>query len=102
MGQCKCWRGNCIIYRFCGTVDFVKIDVVIKAIVGNIVSPDPTVRKLTFANFINTFGNGAFHTVGIIYFSFVVGLGAQKVALAFTIGAAVSLAISVPGRAFSG
>mgnify|MGYP000019283667 FL=1 len=68
----------------------------LKSIVGNIVSPDPTVRKLTFANFINTFGNGAFHTVGIIYFSFVVGLGAQKVALAFTIGAAVSLAISVP------
>ena len=68
----------------------------LKSIVGNIVSPDPTVRKLTFANFINTFGNGMFHTVGIIYFSFVVGLGAHKVALAFTIGAAVSLAISVP------
>jgi len=68
----------------------------LKSIVGNIVSPDPTVRKLTFANFINTFGNGAFHTVGIIYFSFVVGLGAQKVALAFTIGAAISLAVSVP------
>ena len=68
----------------------------LKSIVGNIVSPNPTVRKLTFANYINTFGNGMFHTVGIIYFSFVVGLGAQKVALAFTIGAAVSLAVSVP------
>ena len=68
----------------------------IKSIVGNIVSPDSTVRKLTFSNFINTFGNGMFHTVGIIYFSFNVGLGAQKVALAFTIGAAVSLAVSVP------
>ncbi len=68
----------------------------LKSIVGNIVSPDPTVRKLTFANFINTFGNGMFHTVGIIYFSFTVGLGAHSVALAFTIGAAVSLAVSVP------
>ena len=68
----------------------------LKAIVGNIVSPDPTVRKLTFANFINTFGNGMFHTVGIIYFSFTVGLGAHAVAFAFTIGAAVSLAVSVP------
>lgn len=68
----------------------------LKTLVGNIVSPNPTVRKLTFANFINTFGNGMFHTVGIIYFSFVVGLGAHKVALAFTIGAAVSLAVSVP------
>lgn len=67
-----------------------------KSIVGNIVSPDPTVRKLTFANFINTFGNGMFHTVGIIYFSFIVGFGAHKVALAFTIGATVSLAVSVP------
>lgn len=65
-------------------------------IVRNIVSPDSTVRKLTFSNFINTFGNGAFHTVGIIYFSFSVGLGAQKVALGYTIGAAVSLAISIP------
>ena len=37
-----------------------------------------------------------FHTVGIIYFSFVVGFGAHKVALAFTIGAALSLAVSVP------
>jgi len=68
----------------------------LKTIVGNIVSPDPTVRKLTFANFINTFGNGMFHTVGIIYFSFTVGLGAHAVAFAFTIGAAVSLAVSVP------
>ena len=68
----------------------------LKSIVGNIVSPDPTVRKLTFANFINTFGNGMFHTVGIIYFSFTVGLGAHFVAFAFTIGAAVSLAVSVP------
>lgn len=68
----------------------------LKSIVGNIVSPDPTVRKLTFANFINTFGNGMFHTVGIIYFSFTVGLGAHSVAFAFTIGAAVSLAVSVP------
>lgn len=73
----------------------------LKSIVGNIVSPDSTVRKLTFANFINTFGNGMFHTVGIIYFSFTVGIGAQKVALAFTIGAAVSLAISVPAGHFA-
>ena len=68
----------------------------LKSIVGNIVSPDPTVRKLTFANYINTFGNGMFHTVGIIYFSYTVGLGAHAVAFAFTIGAAVSLAVSVP------
>ena len=68
----------------------------LKSIVGNIVSPDPTVRKLTFANYINTFGNGIFHTVGIIYFSYTVGLGAHAVAFAFTIGAAVSLAVSVP------
>ena len=67
-----------------------------KSIVGNIVSPDSTVRKLTFANYINTFGNGMFHTVGIIYFSYTVGLGAHAVAFAFTIGAAVSLAVSVP------
>ena len=67
----------------------------------NVVSPDPIVRKITLSTFINTFGNGLFMTTGIIYFSLVVGLGAQKVALAFSLSGALSLLLSVPSGHFA-
>jgi MFS family permease len=40
-------------------------------------------------------------TTGIIYFSLVVGLGAQKVALAFSLSGALSLLLSVPSGHFA-
>jgi 4-hydroxy 2-oxovalerate aldolase len=67
----------------------------------NVVSPDPIVRKITLSTFINTFGNGLFMTTGIIYFSLVVGLGAQKVALAFSLSGALSLLLSIPSGHFA-
>lgn len=67
----------------------------------NVVSPDPIVRKITLSTFINTFGDGLFMTTGIIYFSLVVGLGAQKVALAFSLSGALSLLLSVPSGHFA-
>jgi len=67
----------------------------------NVISPDPIVRKITLSTFINTFGNGLFMTTGIIYFSLVVGLGAQKVALAFSLSGALSLLLSVPSGHFA-
>ena len=67
----------------------------------NVVSPDPIVRKITLSTFIDTFGNGLFMTTGIIYFSLVVGLGAQKVALAFSLSGALSLLLSVPSGHFA-
>jgi MFS family permease len=67
----------------------------------NVVSPDPIVRKITLSTFINTFGNGLFMTTGIIYFSLVVGLGAQRVALAFSLSGALSLLLSVPSGHFA-
>ena len=63
----------------------------LKQVITNVISPDPRVRRITLATFISTFGNGLFMTTGIIYFSLIVGLGAQKVALAFSLSGALSL-----------
>lgn len=68
----------------------------LKSIFSNVISPDPRVRRITLATFISTFGNGLFMTTGIIYFSLIVGLGAQKVALAFSLSGALSLLLSIP------
>ena len=68
----------------------------LESIFSNVISPDARVRKITLATFISTFGNGLFMTTGIIYFSLIVGLGAQKVALAFSLSGALSLLLSVP------
>ena len=67
----------------------------------NVVSPDPVIRKITLSSFINTFGNGVFMTTGIIYFSLIVGLGAQKVALAFSLSGALALCLSIPSGHFA-
>lgn len=68
----------------------------LKQVITNVISPDPRVRRITLATFISTFGNGLFMTTGIIYFSLIVGLGAQKVALAFSLSGALSLILSIP------
>ena len=73
-----------------------KVKEFLKENYQNVVSPDPLVRKITLSTFINTFGNGLFMTTGIIYFSLIVGLGAQKVALAFSLSGALSLLLSIP------
>jgi predicted MFS family arabinose efflux permease len=57
---------------------------------------DPILRIFALATLINTFGNGLFMTVEVIYFTTVVGLSAAKVALALSIAGGVSLLFSVP------
>ncbi len=79
----------------------VSVKKFIKQNFENVVSPDPVVRKITLSTFINTFGNGLFMTTGIIYFSLIVGLGAQKVALAFSLSGALSLLLSIPSGHFA-
>jgi MFS family permease len=78
-----------------------KIREFLKENYQNVVSPDPTIRKITLSSFINTFGNGVFMTTGIIYFSLVVGLGAQKVALAFSLSGALALILRIPSGHFA-
>lgn len=54
-------------------------------------------RVLAFGTLINTFGNGLFFTVSVLYFTRSVGLSAYQVGLGLTIAGAVGLLASVPG-----
>jgi len=56
----------------------------------------PELRTLAWSTLINTFGNGLFMTVEVIYFTMVVGLSVTKVALALSIAGGISLLFSVP------
>ncbi len=56
----------------------------------------PELRTLARSTLINTFGNGLFMTVEVIYFTMVVGLSVTKVALALSIAGGISLLFSVP------
>lgn len=53
-------------------------------------------RVLALSTLINTFGNGLFMTIEVIYFTSVVGLSPAKVALALSIAGGISLLFSVP------
>lgn len=62
---------------------------------------DPILRIFALATLINTFGNGLFMTVEVIYFTTVVGLSPAKVALALSIAGGVSLLFSIPAGHFA-
>lgn len=51
---------------------------------------------MSIATLINTFGNGLFMTIEVIYFTLFVGLTPAQVALGLSMGGAVSLLVSVP------
>ena len=57
---------------------------------------DPALRILSLATLINTFGNGLFMTIEVIYFTFHVGLSPTQVALGLSIAGGVSMLFSVP------
>ena len=53
-------------------------------------------RIMSLSTLINTFGNGLFMTVEVIYFTLIVGLSPAKVALALSIAGGVALSVSIP------
>jgi len=53
-------------------------------------------RVMALRSLINTFGNGLFMTVEVIYLTRKVGLSAHEVGLGFTLATAIALPISVP------
>lgn len=57
---------------------------------------ESAIRTLSLATLINTFGNGLFMTIEVIYFTFQVGLSPTQVALGLSIGGGVSLLFSIP------
>ena len=57
---------------------------------------ESAVRILSLATLINTFGNGLFLTIEVLYFTLYVGLRPSQVGLGLSLGGAVSLLFSVP------
>jgi MFS family permease len=63
---------------------------------NKVIHEDPIIRKVSLASLIDRFGNGLLISVLVIYFSFTVGLGPHKTALALSIGAAAGLICTIP------
>jgi MFS family permease len=66
------------------------------SLVGKIVPSERSLRLLALSTFINTFGNGLFMTVDVIYFTTIVGLSPAQVALAISIAGGLAMTLSVP------
>jgi MFS family permease len=66
------------------------------ALIKRIIPQEPHLRILAGSTFVNTFGNGLFMTVDVIYFTTIVGLSPTQVALALSIAGGLSLTLSVP------
>lgn len=60
------------------------------------VPQEPHLQILALSTFVNTFGNGLFMTVDVIYFTTIVGLSPAQVALAISIAGGLALTLSVP------
>jgi MFS family permease len=63
---------------------------------NKVIHEDPIIRKVSLASLIDRFGNGLLISVLVIYFSFTVGLGPHKTALALSLGAAAGLICTIP------
>jgi MFS family permease len=68
---------------------------------ARVIPADPVHRIMSTSTFVNTFGNGLFATVEVIYFTIIVGLSPAKVALALSIAGGISLLVSIPAGQLS-
>jgi MFS family permease len=68
----------------------------LRELLNRIIPQERTFRILAGSTLINTFGNGLFMTVDVIYFTTVVGLSPAQVALALSIAGALAMTLSVP------
>lgn len=57
---------------------------------------ESAIRILSLATLINTFGNGLFMTIEVLYFTLYVGLTPAQVGLGLSLGGAVSLLFNIP------
>jgi MFS family permease len=65
-------------------------------LVEKAIPQEPHLRILALSTFVNTFGNGLFMTVDVIYFTTIVGLSPAQVALALSIAGGLALSLSIP------
>lgn len=63
---------------------------------NKVVPRERDLRLLALSTLVNTFGNGLFMTVDVIYFTTIVGLKPSQVALAISIAGGLAMSLSVP------
>ena len=68
----------------------------VRELTKKVLPQEPHLRILAGSTFINTFGNGLFMTVDVIYFTTIVGLSPAQVALALSIAGGLAMTLSVP------
>ncbi|MFF6773457.1 MFS transporter [Streptomyces sp. NPDC012637] len=66
------------------------------AILDDIIPPPGIVRTLCLSNFAKTAGHGVLMAVSVLFFTRTVGIPAEQVGLALSIGAAMAMAASIP------
>ncbi|GGZ62647.1 MFS transporter [Streptomyces subrutilus] len=66
------------------------------SLLTDIVPPPGIVRTLCLSNLAKTAGHGILMSVSVLFFTRTVGIPAEQVGLALTIGAAVGMAASIP------
>lgn len=67
-----------------------------RELLNKVIPQERTLRILAGSTLINTFGNGLFMTVDVIYFTTIVGLSPAQVALAISIAGGLAMTLSVP------
>ncbi|MFM6941199.1 MAG: MFS transporter [Candidatus Planktophila sp.] len=68
----------------------------LSAITAKVIPAERELRLLAGSTLVNTFGNGLFMTVDVIYFTTIVGLSPAQVALAISIAGGLAMSLSVP------
>lgn len=53
-------------------------------------------RNLAISTFVNTFGNGLFLVISVLYFTRILGFSAQQIGIALTIGGLAELLVTIP------
>ncbi|WP_406062409.1 MFS transporter [Streptomyces sp. NBC_01077] len=66
------------------------------ALLDDIIPPPGIVRTLCVSNFAKTAGHGVLMAVSVLFFTRTVGIPAEQVGLALSIGAALGMAASIP------
>ncbi|MGX2993986.1 MFS transporter [Streptomyces sp. JNUCC 64] len=66
------------------------------ALLDDIIPPPGIVRTLCLSNFAKTAGHGILMAVSVLFFTRTVGIPAEQVGLALSIGAAMGMAASIP------
>ncbi len=66
------------------------------ASVRDILPTDRSTRLLAGSSLVNTFGNGVFYTVSVVYFTQVVGLSAHELAVGLFAAGLAGIAVGIP------